>query len=128
MRHAARAAVLTAPQSSSTHRLLLALAAALALTAAIPSVVRAEPAATPLAKTQPVKAQSAKSKFAASTVTDFSAARRHRHVAYSARVRNAYGAVVGAPVYEAPSRVYETPSYGGGYGYGYGDNSRNQTW
>lgn len=121
MRQAAKAAALTAPQSSSIHRLLLALAAALALTAAIPSVVRAEPAAVPSAKTQPVKAQWAKSKFAVHSVTDFSAARRHRHVTHRAHVRNAYGAIVGAP-------VYQTPSYGGGYGYGYGDNSRNQTW
>ena len=117
----AHAAALAAPQLSSTHRLLLALAAALALTAAIPSVVRAEPSALPSAKTQPANAPTAKSKFAANAVTDFSAARRHRHVAHRAHVRNAYGAIVGGP-------VYETPSYGGGYGYGYGDNSRNQTW
>ncbi len=104
-------AALAAPQSSATTRILLALAAALALTAAIPSIVHASPAK----QTQAV---------AAGSVTDFSsAARRHRHVAHRAHFRNAYGAI--------PGPVYEAPSYGTGYqgyGYGYGDNSRNQTW
>ncbi len=106
-----RTAALAAPQSSTTTRILLALAAALMLTAAIPSIVRASP----------VKETHA---IVNSSVTDFSsAARHHRHLARRAHVRNAYGAILGP--------VYEAPSYGSGYqgyGYGYGDNSRNQTW
>jgi len=117
-RTAATARAATLP--TSHHRLLLALAAALALIAAIPSLAHAAPAP---AKAAPAKSVVVKHAYAQSMPTDFSSAARRHHQHYVVRnsVRNAYGAFVGGPVFAAPS-------YSSGFGYGYGDNSRNQTW
>lgn len=113
----ARAAALP----TTHHRLLLALAAALALLAAIPTLGHAAPAP---AKAVPAKSTIVKHGYAQATPTEFSsAARRHHHQRYVVRERDNFRGAYGY----VPAPVVVAPSYGG-YGYGYGDNSRNQTW
>jgi hypothetical protein len=91
--------------SSQAKGAVLALIAAAALSATLPSVATAAPAST---------AQ------LATSVSDFSAARRH-HQARRTAPRDAFGSIAGgAATYGAPASQ--------GYGYGSGDNSRGQTW
>lgn len=84
----------------------LALIAAMAISATLPSTAKAAPA-------------SALSVAQEAAPTDLSAARRH-HQARRSAPRNAFGSMGNS--YEPSAPSYQ------GFGYGSGDNSRGQTW
>jgi hypothetical protein len=103
------------PFSLLSNKTAPAIVAALALITVAPSIA---PAAAVVTIRNGSTAQQISNRTGAAT--DISAARRRHY----ARIRNAFGSIIGRPVY-APH------FYGGGgypgYGYGIGDNNRNRT-